>query len=79
VTLSFDLSDPENPIHVTHNVNADGPVYAFFSTSYAPFRPPGGIPSLRVFLAARHLSASIGIRPQMHAAGVISVRQWITR
>jgi hypothetical protein len=78
VTLSFNLSDPENPIHVTHNVNADGPIYAFFSTSYAPARAPGGIPSLRVFLASRHLSGATGIRPQMHAAGVTGIREWIT-
>jgi hypothetical protein len=79
VTLTFDLSNPENPIHVTHNVNADGPIYAFFSTSYSPVRAPGGIPSLRVFMAARHLPGAAGIRTQLHAAGATGVREWITR
>jgi hypothetical protein len=79
VTLSFDLSNPENPIAVTHNVNAEGPIYAFFATSYAPTRPPGGIPSLRVFLSSRHLPGSAGIRREMQTAGVASLKNWIAR
>jgi hypothetical protein len=77
VTLSFDLSDAEHPINVTHNVHADGPIYAFFSTNYAPAHAPGGTPSLHVFLASRHLSGSRGIRSEMKAAGVTSIRNWI--
>jgi hypothetical protein len=77
VTLSFDLSDAGNQIDVDHNVNSEGPVYAFFATSYAPVHPPGGTLSLRVFVALRHLAAPDGIRDEMHAAGVTSIRRWV--
>lgn len=77
VTLSFDLSDASNPINVTHNVNSEGPVYAFFATRYAFARPPGGTLSLRVFVASRHMTASDGIRAEMQAAVVTSIRRWL--
>jgi hypothetical protein len=77
VTLSFDLSDASNPIDVTHNVNSDGPVYAFFSTSYDASRPPGGLVSLRVFSAARRISFAAGVRVPMTTAGATSVRSWV--
>lgn len=76
VTLSFDLSDASNPINVTHNVNSEGPVYAFFATRYAPAHPPGGTPSLRVFVASRHLTTSHGIRAEISGSGN-KIRRWL--
>jgi Aegerolysin len=76
VTMSFDLSNASERIEVTHNVDSAGPIYAFFPTSFTPRMALGGTPSLRVFVAQRRVTAFDGIRNEMHATGVSSIKQW---
>ena len=76
VTLSFDLSNASEPIHVQHNVNSDGPVYAFFATNYSPAHPLEGDPSLRIYGASHQLNFAAGIRARAQGPGGTSVRNW---
>ena len=77
--MSFDLSDAGNQIAVSHNVNAPGPIYAFFATNYNPAGPVGGTPSLRVFTSARRINASDGVRSEMETMGAGSFRAWFAQ
>ncbi len=42
VQISLDITDTGEPISVTHNVNAPGPIYSYFVLRYSSIAPLGG-------------------------------------
>ena len=42
IQASLDITDTGEPIPVTHNLNAPGPIYSFFVLRYETMQPVGG-------------------------------------